>query len=138
MQAEAALAAAGEGRDGRRAAIAAAEKAAGRRDGASRRPPARRWRAASTNYTPLSPVYPKTSTGRRAALARWITDRDNPLTARVAVNHIWRWHFGRPLVATTFDFGRNGKPPTHPELLDWLAVELMEPTAGEVEARCTG
>jgi hypothetical protein len=83
----------------------------------------------STEYTPLSPTYPTRSTGRRTALARWITGRDNPLTARVAVNHIWRWHFGTPLVASTSDFGRNGKPPTHPELLDWLAVELMEPSA---------
>jgi hypothetical protein len=77
-------------------------------------------------YTPLSPVYPKTSTGRRRALAGWITSRDNPLTARVAVNHIWMRHFGRPLVETVFDFGRNGQRPTHPELLDWLAVEFME------------
>lgn len=66
------------------------------------------------------------STGRRTALAKWITDRRNPLTARVAVNHIWARHFGTPLVPTVFDFGRKGTPPTHPELLDWLAVELME------------
>jgi len=78
-----------------------------------------------TTYTPLSPIYPKTSTGRRAALAKWITSRDNPLTARVAVNHIWNWHFGRPLVETTNNFGRSGKSPTHPELLDWLAIEFM-------------
>ena len=83
----------------------------------------------SSAYTPLSPVYPARSTGRRAALARWITGRTNPLAARVAVNYIWRWHFGTPLVATTHDFGRNGAAPSHPELLNWLAVELMEPTA---------
>jgi len=83
----------------------------------------------SDEYTPLSPVYPSRSTGRRAALARWITGRANPLTARVAVNHIWRWHFGTALVATTHDFGRNGAAPSHPDLLDWLAVELMEPSA---------
>ena len=70
--------------------------------------------------------FPKTSTGRRSALAKWIADAKNPLTARVAVNHIWARHFGQPLVATVFDFGRKGSPPTHPELLDWLAVELME------------
>ena len=72
--------------------------------------------------------FPATSTGRRTALARWITDVRHPLTARVAVNHIWARHFGTPLVPTVFDFGRKGKPPTHPELLDWLAVELMEPS----------
>ena len=78
------------------------------------------------NYTRFSDVYPATSTGRRLALARWIADRNNPLTARVAINHIWLRHFGSPLVPTVFDFGLNGKRPTHPELLDWLAVELME------------
>ena len=78
------------------------------------------------NYARFSEVYPTTSTGRRLALARWIADKKNPLTARVAINHIWLRHFGSPLVPTVFDFGLNGKPPTHPELLDWLAVELME------------
>ena len=82
--------------------------------------------ASSPSYAPLGPVYPKTSTGRRLALARWITDRANPLTARVAANHFWARHFGGPLVATTFDFGRNGKAPSNPALLDWLAVELMD------------
>lgn len=80
------------------------------------------------NYTRFSPVYPATSSGRRLALARWIADRNNPLTARVAINHIWLRHFGSSLVPTMFDFGLNGKPPTHPALLDWLATELMEPT----------
>jgi hypothetical protein len=70
--------------------------------------------------------FPATSTGRRSALAKWLTDRRNPLTARVAVNHIWMRHFGKPLVPTIFDFGRKGTPPTHPELLDWLAVEFMD------------
>ena len=67
-----------------------------------------------------------TSSGRRTALANWITDRRNPLTARVAANHIWARHMGQPLVPTVFDFGRKGIPPTHPELLDWLASELMD------------
>jgi len=78
------------------------------------------------SYEPLSRQYPRTSTGRRAALAAWITDHRHPLTARVAVNHIWMRHFHQPLVKTVFDFGRNGERPTHPELLDWLAMELME------------
>jgi hypothetical protein len=78
------------------------------------------------DYTHFTPVYPTTSTGRRLALARWITSPENPLAARVAINHIWLRHFGSPLVPTVFDFGMNGKPPTNQPLLDWLAVELME------------
>jgi hypothetical protein len=70
--------------------------------------------------------FPTYSTGRRTALAVWITDRRNPLTARVAVNHIWARHMGTPLVATMFDFGRKATPPSHPELLDWLASELID------------
>lgn len=81
---------------------------------------------ATDKYTPLGPVYPNKSTGRRAALARWLTDRNHPLTARVAVNHLWGWHIGRPIVESTFDLGRNGKKPSHPALLDWLAAELMD------------
>lgn len=80
----------------------------------------------SETYSPLSPSYPQQSTGRRRALAEWITSKDNPLTARVAVNHIWTRHFHSPLVASMNDFGRNGDKPAHPELLDWLAVEFME------------
>jgi hypothetical protein len=70
------------------------------------------------DYTRFGTVYPATSTGRRAALARWIASKNNPLTARVAVNQIWMRHFGAPLVPTVFDFGLNGKRPTHPGLLD--------------------
>ncbi|MFM8357728.1 MAG: DUF1553 domain-containing protein, partial [Verrucomicrobiota bacterium] len=79
----------------------------------------------STKDDPAVP-FPATSTGRRSALAAWITDPRHPLTARVAVNHLWTRHFGTPLVATVFDFGRKGAPPTHPELLDWLAAELVD------------
>lgn len=63
---------------------------------------------------------------RRVALAEWLASSDNPLTARVIANRLWQYHFGTGIVDTPSDFGINGTPPTHPELLDWLAVELME------------
>lgn len=72
--------------------------------------------------------YPRESTGRRLALARWIADAENPLTARVAMNHLWLRHFNQGLAPRTFDFGRSGPPPTHPALLDWLASEFMDPS----------
>jgi len=66
------------------------------------------------------------STGRRSALAAWLTDPANPLPARVMVNRIWQHHFGRGIVATPGDFGRTGTKPTHPELLDYLAARFVE------------
>ncbi len=71
-------------------------------------------------------TYPETSTGRRLALARWIASKKNPLTARVAVNHVWLRHFGEPLVESVFDFGLRAKRPLQAELLDVLAAEFME------------
>ncbi len=70
--------------------------------------------------------YPVTSTGRRLAFANWLADRQNPLTARVLVNHLWTRHFGQPLVANVTDFGRRAVKPVHADLLDWLAVDFME------------
>ena len=90
--------------------------------------------ARKAHTQPPSPKYKShpsssgSSSGRRLALARWITARDNPLTARVAVNHVWMRHFDRPLVSTVFDFGMAGARPTHPALLDWLAVEFVKPS----------
>lgn len=65
------------------------------------------------------------STGRRAALADWITSPANPLTPRVTANRVWQYHFGRGIVRSPSNFGRQGDRPTHPELLDWLAAEML-------------
>jgi hypothetical protein len=78
-----------------------------------------------SNLVPARDVAEESS-GRRIAFARWLTSRENPLTARVIVNRVWQHHFGKGIVATPENFGRSGSPPTHPELLDWLAVDFME------------
>ena len=78
-------------------------------------------------YAGLAPPgIPAGIEGRRAALARWIVDRRNPLTARVMVNRIWQHHFGRGLASDANNFGKMGGKPSHPELLDWLAGFFME------------
>ncbi|WDQ16838.1 PSD1 and planctomycete cytochrome C domain-containing protein [Rhodopirellula sp. P2] len=64
--------------------------------------------------------------GRRAAFANWVAAPENPLTSRVIVNRLWQWHFGDAIAGNANNFGATGKPPTHPELLDWLAATLVE------------
>jgi hypothetical protein len=83
---------------------------------------------AAFDPAPLAPSPPPggRTSGRRLALARWLASDANPLTARVIVNRVWQRLFGRGLVATPNDFGFRGTPPTHPELLDWLACEFRE------------
>jgi hypothetical protein len=76
-------------------------------------------------YQPLGTELPHESTGRRLAFAKWLVDRNNPLAARVAINHIWLRHFGAPLVDNMFDFGLRSPQPRNQPLLDWLATELM-------------
>ncbi|MEC7678421.1 MAG: PSD1 and planctomycete cytochrome C domain-containing protein [Planctomycetota bacterium] len=78
----------------------------------------------SLELTSLKPS--EKSSGRRRALAEWITSKNNLLAARVAVNRIWQFHFGRGIVRSANNFGQLGTPPTHPELLDWLALRFIE------------
>ena len=74
--------------------------------------------------TPSIPEGAKSS-GKRRVFSKWVASADNPLTARVMVNRIWQYHFGRGIVRSTNDFGKFGTPPTHPELIDWLASEFI-------------
>src|SRR5438034_5695487 len=78
------------------------------------------------NPAKVIPIREKRSSGRRTALADILTDSNNPLTARVMVNRVWQYHFGRGIVATPSDFGLKGERPTHPQLLNWLASEFVK------------
>ena len=81
--------------------------------------------AVTAGVPKVLPPFPDGVPTNRLSLARWLVDPGHPLTARVVVNHLWKTHFGRGLVETAEDFGARGEPPTHPELLDWLATEFI-------------
>tara|TARA_B100000676_G_scaffold49840_3_gene48862 strand:- start:6507 stop:9650 length:3144 start_codon:yes stop_codon:yes gene_type:complete len=82
--------------------------------------------AVSSGVPPVLGTLPENAPNNRLGLAQWLTNRENPLTARVTANHVWRLIMGRGLVRTAEDFGIQGELPTHPDLLDWLAIELLE------------
>ncbi|MDX2034098.1 MAG: DUF1549 and DUF1553 domain-containing protein [Blastocatellia bacterium] len=92
------------------------------------------WKKPDRVVTPDTPSFlhpfPKDAPRNRLGLAQWIVDRNNPLTARVIVNRIWQQYFGQGLAATPEDLGTRCETPSHPALLDWLALEFMEPATG--------
>src|SRR6185436_9995658 len=92
------------------------------------------WLKPADAVTPGVPAFlnalPEKYEPSRLTLARWLVDRKAPTTARVFVNRVWQAYFGTGIVGTSEDFGIQSDPPSHPELLDWLAVEFMEPSVG--------
>ena len=126
--AAAALAKARAGRDEAEGKFAQAEVEVSKPLTASYTPRPLEFPRAKTSYrdTPGNAPFSQVSTGRRLALARWIADGRNPLTARVAVNHVWARHFGEPLVPSVDDFGLRAPRPEHLALLDWLATEFVD------------
>lgn len=88
-------------------------------------PPVKREFPAVMRTSSVRPIFPRSQSGR-LELAQWIASSQHPLTARVYVNRIWGWHFGRGLVDSTENFGQLGQRPSHPQLLDWLARHFME------------
>jgi hypothetical protein len=94
-------------------------------------------KAVTPGVPAILPPLPADQPANRLALARWLVNSENPLTARVTVNRLWERVFGTGIVKTSEDFGKQGEAPSHPELLDWLACEFMSPTGADRDARFT-
>ena len=112
--------------DGKKKELETAEKVLAEKHAASKKAKAACLSSPSIEFTASGEQYPKTSTGRRLQLARGIASDSNPLTARVAVNHLWLRHFGQPIVSNMFDFGLRSPRPEYQDLLDYLSVRFVK------------